>query len=330
MDYKINLGAWTSVFAVPSAVVDKYILLASGSAIKVLLFVLRNCDKELSTNDIAINLKLSEETVSDAINFWIQAGLLTDNEGVLEPNTEQSEVAKPLSFVAKVENKAVNVRKVDERKVGELSPSEIAERIEGSDEIKALFKTASMILGKPLNYTDQRTLLRITDYIGMNADIVIILLRYCKSIDKCNMRYVESVATAWVEEGIKTHNDADKKIAALKRKNKLASKIKTAFGIERNLSKTENEYIETWSVSYKMSFDMILAAYEIMCKNVSKISFAYINKILSNWNDEGIHTVDKISESKKFKKVDNDDASYDLDEFEKMALKTTPKGASND
>ena len=28
MDYKINLGAWTSVFAVPSAVVDKYILLA--------------------------------------------------------------------------------------------------------------------------------------------------------------------------------------------------------------------------------------------------------------------------------------------------------------
>ena len=48
MNYMINLGSWGSVFAVPSDVVDKYIKIASGSSIKVLLYFLRHCGEQLS------------------------------------------------------------------------------------------------------------------------------------------------------------------------------------------------------------------------------------------------------------------------------------------
>lgn len=329
MNYKINLGAWNGVFAVPNSVVDDYILLASGAATKVLLFLLKNSDKDFSESDIAKSLKLSEESVSDAINFWISVGLLQENGGELTPSETANENA--VSFVAEVSDKAVNVRKVEERKVGEMSPSEIAERIEGSESIKMLFSSAAKIIGKPLNYTDQRTLIRIVDYLGMDTDIVLILLRYCKSIDKCSMRYVESVAGAWVEEGIKTHTDAEQKIKELKRKNKLVSKVKDAFGIERNLSKREVEFVEKWAYDYKMNFDMIAAAYQIMCNNgISKVSFAYIDKILANWDSENIRSLDKIPDTKKAKRQSESDASYDLDEFERAALKSTPKGVKND
>ena len=47
MNYNINLGGWNSIFAVPSDVVDKYIKIASGSNIKVLLYFLRHCGELL-------------------------------------------------------------------------------------------------------------------------------------------------------------------------------------------------------------------------------------------------------------------------------------------
>ena len=42
MSYKIDLGAWGSIFAVPTALVDSHIKLASGAQLKVLLYILRN------------------------------------------------------------------------------------------------------------------------------------------------------------------------------------------------------------------------------------------------------------------------------------------------
>ena len=53
MNYSINLGAWKSVFAVPSAVVDDYILLASSAAIKTLLYLLRHGGDSFSEKQIA-------------------------------------------------------------------------------------------------------------------------------------------------------------------------------------------------------------------------------------------------------------------------------------
>ena len=37
MEYKLNLGSWNSVFAVPSDIVDKHLKLAGAVQLKVLL-----------------------------------------------------------------------------------------------------------------------------------------------------------------------------------------------------------------------------------------------------------------------------------------------------
>lgn len=77
MNYNINLGGWNSIFAVPSDVVDKYIKIASGSNIKVLLYFLRHCGELLNDEIIATALSMNEEDVKDALSFWVQVGLLT-------------------------------------------------------------------------------------------------------------------------------------------------------------------------------------------------------------------------------------------------------------
>ena len=47
MSIKINLGAWNSIFAIPTDVVDKHLKLASGISLKVLLYILRHSGEEI-------------------------------------------------------------------------------------------------------------------------------------------------------------------------------------------------------------------------------------------------------------------------------------------
>ena len=53
MSVKINLGAWSSVFAVPSKIVDEGLKFSDGVKLKVLLYVLRNADRELDLQTIS-------------------------------------------------------------------------------------------------------------------------------------------------------------------------------------------------------------------------------------------------------------------------------------
>lgn len=95
MNYNINLGGWNSIFAVPSDVVDKYIKIASGSNIKVLLYFLRHCGELLNDEIIATALSMNGEDVKDALSFWVQVGLLTMSDGVYSPMQAVPEAARP-------------------------------------------------------------------------------------------------------------------------------------------------------------------------------------------------------------------------------------------
>lgn len=79
---------------------------------------------------------------------------------------------------------------------------------------------------------------------------------------------------------------------------------------------------------------MIFAAYEQMAEHCQKMSFPYMNKILESWHTNGIKTlsdVEKANASKQSSapvssqrkgRVDNGhSSSYDLDEFNRKAMK---------
>ena len=84
MNYKLNLGCWGSVFAVPSDVVDKYIKIAGGSSIKVLLFFLRHSGEQVTDEIIANALSMNCEDVNDSLSFWKQVGLMISQKQFLK------------------------------------------------------------------------------------------------------------------------------------------------------------------------------------------------------------------------------------------------------
>ena len=101
MKYKIKYNNFSSVFAVPTSVVNNYIKLASGLALKVLLIILNSGSDLPTTSDLSLALcEQNEENIIDAINFWIQVGVLSPADA--EPISTVNETHK------EVENKSPN------------------------------------------------------------------------------------------------------------------------------------------------------------------------------------------------------------------------------
>ncbi len=352
MNYNINLGAWKSVFAVPSNVVDEYILLAGSASLKVLLYLLRHSGEDLSCDNIKSALKLSSDDVGDSLLFWEQAGLIKVNAGNIAPAQEASaKDASPTKKKAEVtqaviSNSADNkdrseedgvhvvMSKVKEIKPGKsnrLSAGEIASRINESAEIAYLFQSAEQRFKRPLNHTEQRSLISMHDYIGLSVDVILIIIEYCQSIDRCNVRYIETIAANWADRGITTHAQAEEAIVELKQRFSYEKQIKHKFGIERALIPKEKEFAFRWMGELGMSIDMVDIAFQRAVENTGKCSFAYINTIIESWSKKGITTPNQAMEEKesfkkKTKKKEKKKAtSYNLDDFDRIALQNTPK-----
>lgn len=102
MKYSLNAGDWNSVFAVPSSVVDKYIKLANGNSLKLLLFLLRHGGEEFTEEKLNEELGFRERgELEDAALFWIQRGIVRYDNGLttapesreIKPQTEESAVS---------------------------------------------------------------------------------------------------------------------------------------------------------------------------------------------------------------------------------------------
>ena len=175
MDYYLRLGCWGGVFAVPNQVVDDYIKLASGASLKVLLYMLRNNTQPQSDEIIASKLNLSLESVEDGFAFWEQLGIISQSPIAPEPPAAQEETVSPPPIIRETpqptEKKARTPHHADR-----LTPSEIAARITKSDSLRFLFERCEAALKKPLNATEQNTLIWFTDYLGFPPEAVIMLM----------------------------------------------------------------------------------------------------------------------------------------------------------
>ena len=59
MEYTLHMGPWSSVFAVPTALVDRYIKLAGKEQLQVLLWMLRHGGEAVQPDLLAQALGMS-------------------------------------------------------------------------------------------------------------------------------------------------------------------------------------------------------------------------------------------------------------------------------
>lgn len=314
MEYCFNGGCWGAVFAVPQSVVDNYIKLANEASLKVLLFMLRNSGKNFSSEEIASSLNLKNSQVEEAFLFWENANIISKNEiGVQTP--KESSVVSEVQTTEKIKKNSI-----PSGTSYNLKPSEIAERVKNSEEIKVMFNMAEMSFGRPLNHTEQRSFIWMYEYLGMSADVLITIAAYCISMEKGSIKYIETIAADWSQKGINTLELVQEEIKLQEEKFSYTGKIMKAFGMSRRPTAKQQEFIDGWK-SKGYSLELIEYACEKTIEAINKVNFPYINKILENWYSQGLITKSKIdSESASWKKQpsEKNEHSYNLDDYKSL------------
>lgn len=312
-----------AVFAVPTDVVDHFLKLASPDAIRVLLYVLRHSGTVFSANEIAAALSVQESAVEDAFLFWEQAN-------VFGAQTEPAATVQKLNpqTVPPVQNDSAAAQKEPAAPVFApksstnylLRPSELAERIDQDTDVRMLFELAEQMLGHPLKATEQRSLLWMRDYLGLEADVILMLLGYCNTIGKPHVRYVEAIAIRWNEEGITTLAQAQDEVQRMTERQGFTHAVMRAFDMKRKPVTKQQEFIDSWK-QRGYSLELITYAYEKTILAIDKLSFAYINTILESWEAAGITdraSAECAGQAPAKSNAGQEQHSYDLEELKQL------------
>lgn len=328
MKYMVNWGGGDGVFAIPDHAAD-CLKLASGKAVKLLLYILKNKITDIDFGAFSDVLDISAEDAEDAVSYWQQVGVLypcgSEPAAVVKKNAEMT------VSVSSVNNAAVEQR-AKEKAAKMISPQEIADRVKKSEDIKFLFDSAENAFGKILNYTEQRTLIWLHDYYNIAPDILLMIMDLAKQTGKANMNYVEKIAVNWQENNITTHELAMREINRLKNYYSFEGQAAAKLGLDRTLTPTERKFLKEWS-DKGVSIDMVVYAYEKTIDNIGKVKFSYMNKIIIGWQENGITTVaaakseteKRNTENKHTESTDSGEHSYNLDLLVAHAMNNTPQ-----
>jgi len=214
-----------------------------------------------------------------------------------------------------------------------LSGKEIAGAIESDNSLKQLIEECEAICGKVFTTTDVSKIVSLKNSLGLDSETVLLLFYYhFEKLDavgkKLTVSYVEKSAYSLYNQGIRTFDSLQSYIKENERRNSNKYKVARLFGIgERAFTKKEEKFFDKWFIEWEMPFELIEAAFEIAVNNTGKAGLEYMSKILSDWHDSGISTVEQAEKAnadfkaanknkQKFvEKPANNGASFDTEEF---------------
>ena len=190
------------------------------------------------------------------------------------------------------------------------SETDVIRAMDTDRDFKALYGEVQLLLGKSLNNEELKILLGFTRYLGLSPEVISVLITYCKerarqkgSIRTPSLRTIEKEAYAWAEQSIDTMEEA---AAYIQNQNQRNSRIHQIMGLlqirGRNLTPGEEKYAKQWLV-WGFDDQVISMAYERTCLNTGGLSWAYMNKILTRWNEAGLHTAEQVQKGDQKKSV---------------------------
>lgn len=324
MEYKLDLGAWNTVFAVPSSLVDRHLKLAGREQLQVILWILRHAGEAFQPEDLAKQLGISTDSVLDALDYWADRGLLAENGGQLLPIPQNPEASRPEP--APEEPEAPPVKLPPKKRLPRPDTAYFAARVKESETVRSLLQEAEATLGI-LSPAMTAVLLASCDDYGLPAEVVVMLLHYAKSVGKTSSAYIDSVARDWAKSGVFTLEAADAKLKELDERQLAWNKVSAAAGLpKRSPTKKEEESAFRWVYEWKFIPDMLTAAYERCADNTGKFSAAYMDKVLARWHRDGICNLEDLRQAEQKRKQEKQQTkSYDIEELEEMSFFDLPE-----
>lgn len=296
--FKVNPKVYSSMFSLPTEIVDKGMKFATGEQIKVIICIFRS--PEVTVEELMKKTNLSKSEVEECVEYWTDAGVL---EAEKVPETVKTE--KQIAPAEKVKMPLPEIRYT------QPTQEEINKILKGRTSVKRLFLEAQEILGITIGYSMQCTIHAVVYRYGIKPDVANCLLYFAKSIDSTSQKDILKIAEYWAENGITDIQSADDYI----------EEAHKAMGVYRELAvRTGNDTsAPTFAVlelfcewlRWGYTIEEIEKAFDIMkaekmtgrlvWKNVS-----HMNGTIKNWRKADMFTVKDIEKgTNKFRTKSN-------------------------
>ncbi len=318
MDYRINPDMLNEIFAVPAVVADEHIRLAGSAQLKVLIWLLRNGSGKFDADQCSKAIGLTPADCRDALQYWVETNLL------ISPSTQEKTPAKK-DVEENKKTTGKHVLAASRPRPVKPTMKEVISRQKESEEFTYLLDTASARMGRPISNGDMETLLYLYDTAGLPVEVILMVIEYANACGKSHMRYIEKVALDWSDREINTIAAAEQYLCTLERRRQAWQKLSELLNIKQSPTVAQSDAAERWICDWQIDGGLLRLAYDKCIKATGRFNSSYMMKIIENWRNQGIDSVEKVddqnsSKSKKSKK----ETSYDLEEYEDMVRSFTP------
>ena len=185
----------------------------------------------------------------------------------------------------------------------EYRQADITQRLESSGEFRGLVAEVERRLGKKLTTPDVGVLLGLTDYLGLPADVVYLLVCHCDERvrrrygegRRPTLRQIEKEGYAWARMGIDTQKAATEYLKKYSERQGALPKYMQALRMgDRLPGRSEETHTTAWQ---EMGFppETVALAYDKTELNCHDLKWHYCNGILKRWHEAGLHTVEEVA-----------------------------------
>lgn len=313
---------------IPNLFIDNYMPAANGAYVKVYLYLLRCTSvryisdgglKELDISSIADHLDNTENDILRALSYWEKMDIVTlirDNHDqitsiilndIYSSHNDNLSEDEPAATIEQVHHQPSNSDYEDKlEELKDLNDDNIKQyqfekptysdlqikQLTNTDDVKWMLNIIELYLQRLIKPTDLQLILYMYESLDFSTELILYLYEYCVSKNKTHPSYVEAVALSWAKNGIDTLEKAEASTAMF---NENYNLVKKAFGLDRALGHVEKQHINKWVSQYKFPIDLVIEACNRTLLSIQKPDFKYTDKIIENWHDSGVTSINEIN-----------------------------------
>lgn len=267
--------------------IERYMPKARGEFIKVYLLMLKystSGELGVSSSIIASNLNLLESDVMNALNYWNEEGLIK------------------LNSIDRMGNYDINFCDISDNDTNTSTVNLLDEL--NNNNSKDMLKDIENLICRPLSPKEMTTYLSWQKDFNFSYELILLLIEYCASKGKSDIRYIEKVALNWHDSKINSVDQAQSYISKSEDKWIKIRTILSFLGIKNGeIMKPQQDLIEKWLYKYSFSMDLIKKASTICFERLNRADFKYIDGILSKWYADNLKTLEDVENKDAMRKA---------------------------
>lgn len=312
---------------------------ANAVQLRVILWLASDLSLAQKPRQLAKLADCAPQDAAQALSFWKERGVLTDEEAVpamadvVVAPAEEKRPKKAVRPTVRAEESVAEptaapkprLQRADE--LPTYTSTELADLLEKRDSLRGLVDEAQQILGKMFNPSEINILIGMYDYLGLPVEGILLLLAHCARLGKNRLRAIEKYAYGLVDRGITTPEALEEEFRTVEAMHGFEGEIRQLFGLKsRSLTGKEEKMLREW-ISFGYPVEVVRLAYEITIHATSTPSIPYTHKIILRWHEEGLTTLAEIERAEEEERRAKKDggttplgSSFDTDDLFKAAL----------